>query len=63
MSTLQNRIGSRAEILVPPHKFGEIGELIEKFHLQSKLLVTNWQEYVRSIYSKFMALFNMYIFI
>ena len=31
---------------MPPHKFGEFSELIEKFQLKSRILISNLQEYV-----------------
>lgn len=33
-----------AEIVVPPHKFGEINEIFDKFRFENTLKVTNVQE-------------------
>lgn len=37
-------IGHNVELVVPPHKFGEWSEFIEKFELQTVMMISNLQE-------------------
>ncbi|KAG5680171.1 hypothetical protein PVAND_009696 [Polypedilum vanderplanki] len=38
------KIKSNVRLIVPPHKFGDFSELVERFELKTRLLVTNLQE-------------------
>ncbi|XP_070500161.1 zinc carboxypeptidase-like [Chironomus tepperi] len=37
-------IDKDAQIIVPPHKFGEFSEVLQKFQIKSRLMITNLQE-------------------
>lgn len=43
---MPNTIDSIAEILVPPHKFAEIHELFEMYHLKNEIRTNNVQRFV-----------------
>jgi Carboxypeptidase activation peptide len=42
-------VGKNAELVVPPHKFGEFSEITEKFQLKSRLMIKNLQEFVKTL--------------
>jgi hypothetical protein len=44
MTSPKMLIGSTAQLVVPPHKFGEWSEWVENFKLDVKLLSNNLQE-------------------
>nr|AAT36730.1 carboxypeptidase A [Aedes aegypti] len=37
-------VDSHVELVVPPHKFGEFGELVERYELQAELSVSNLEQ-------------------
>lgn len=37
-------LGQEAELMVPPHKFGEFSEICEQFGIWNKLKITNVQK-------------------
>lgn len=43
-SGLNAAIGAEVQLVVPPHKFGEFGELRERFDLKTRLEINNLQE-------------------
>jgi hypothetical protein len=46
-------VGVKSPLIVPPHKFGEWSDLIEKFNLDVKLLNNNLQEYISRLSYQF----------
>ncbi|CAG9804826.1 unnamed protein product [Chironomus riparius] len=46
MTTPKMLIGSTAQLIVPPHKFGEWSEWVENFKIEVKLLSNNLQEMI-----------------
>jgi Carboxypeptidase activation peptide len=40
--------GKKADLIVPPHKFGEFSEIVDKFELKSRMTIKNLQECVRT---------------
>jgi hypothetical protein len=38
-------VGKSTQLIVPPHKFGDWSELVERFDMKVKLLNNNLQEY------------------
>lgn len=37
-------VNKNVELMVPPHKFGEFHELIEKFNIKSRLIIEDLQK-------------------
>lgn len=40
-----NKVGSSVDVVVPPHKFADFGEIVERYKFQTTLTTKNLQEW------------------
>jgi hypothetical protein len=43
-------VGKSTQLIVPPHKFGDWSELVERFGMKVKMLNNNLQEYAAILF-------------